>query len=442
MLRRKIYNKILAWKKSKGKECLLIRGARQVGKTYIVREFGKNEYDNFIEINFIKNSDYKEIFNGSLEAEEIYKRISYYVHNVELIPHKTLIFIDEIQKCANARTALKFLAEDGKYDVIASGSLLGLSYGEDDDDEVLEIPSVPVGYENSITMYPMDFEEFLWAYGYNGYPDINIDSLLLDNNKIPDSINEKYESLLTEYLVVGGMPEVVNTFIETKDFVKMANVQEKVLLSYKDDIIQHTKKVEKVKVSSCYNSIPNQLAKENKKFMYSVVEKHTTARKYQNSIQWLIDANMVNVCTNVSDPIIPLIASEKTNEFKLYINDTGLLTLMYGEETRRKLLNGSLKGNAKCGIYENFVAQTLIVNGYKLYYYKPNDYMELEFVIEHSGEVVPIEVKAGNNATISLNKFMMKFGSSVGYKVIDGNIGKNDKKIILPHWMIGVVVRK
>lgn len=381
-------------------------------------------------------SDLKVIFSGNRSAEEIYKRMTANIPGIKLIPGKTLIFLDEIQKCADARTALKFLAEDGRFDVIASGSLLGLAYGKDDDREVEEVESVPVGYEKPVTMYSLDFEEFLWAYGYSDSAVEYLKEFFDSMEKIPQDINDKYEGLLREYMVVGGMPEVVADFMENKDFGRVQEIQDKILSSYSDDISQHAKGAEKVKVRKCYDSIPVQLARENRKFKYSEVESKATARKFGDSIQWLHDANMAYICCNTTLPYVPLNAYSKDNEFKLYINDTGLLMALYGFAAKQALLNGKLKGPAKGGIYENFIAEAFVKNGYSLHYYKPDENSELEFLIEKDGEVVPVEVKAGNTATKSLNQFIEKYEPSVSYKLISGNIGKTDTKVTLPHYMV------
>ena len=435
MLKRKMYDTLLAWKKEDKKDCLLIKGARQVGKTYLVREFAKNEYASYVEINFHEQKSLKVIFEGDKSAEEIYKRLSANIPNVNLIPGKTLIFLDEIQKCADARTALKFLAEDGRYDVIASGSLLGLSYGKDADNEVEAVESIPVGYEKTVMMYSLDFEEFLWSYGYNDETVAYLKSFYESKTKVPPEIAERFEALLREYLVVGGMPEAVASFARYKDFNKVQIIQDKILASYADDISQHAKGAEKVKVRQCYDSIPRQLARENKKFKYSEVEHKATARKFGDSVQWLCDANMAHICYNTTTPILPLKAYEKSNEFKLYIQDTGLLLAMFGFATKQALLNGTLKGFAKGGIYENFVAETLVKNGYTLHYYKPNEASELEFIIEKNGEVVPIEVKAGNAATKSLDLFIESFSPTVAIKLIGGNVGIANKKLTIPHFL-------
>lgn len=435
MLRRKMYERLLEWKNTKSKECLLIKGARQVGKTYLVREFGRAEYESFIEINFHMQSALKVVFEGDRSAEEIYKRLTANIPGIKLIPGKTLIFLDEIQKCANARTALKFLAEDGRYDVIASGSLLGLAYGKDADDEVEPVESIPVGYEKPMMMYSLDFEEFLWAYGYEADTVEYLYSFYESKEKIPPEINQKFDNIFREYLVVGGMPEVVADFMEHKDFGRVQEIQEKIITSYADDISQHAKGAEKVKIRKCYDSIPRQLAREYKKFKYSEVESRATVRKYGDSVQWLCDANMVHACHNASIPMLPLNAYEKEGKFKLYLNDTGLLMALYGFATKQALLNGNLKGFAKEGIYENFVAETLVKKGYTLHYYKPNDDSELEFIIEKDGEVIPIEVKAGNTATKSLNLFMENYKPSKAIKLITGNVGEVDSKLTIPHYL-------
>lgn len=435
LLKRKMYDTLLAWKKEHQEECLLVKGARQVGKSFLIREFGKAEYESLVEINFHEQKSLKVIFDGDKTAEEIYKRLTANIPGVKLIPGKTLIFLDEIQKCAGARTALKFLAEDGRYDVIASGSLLGLSYGKDDDDEVEVVESIPVGYEKTVMMYSLDFEEFLWAYGYDDETVSYLQSFYGNEEKVPPEICEKFESIMREYLVVGGMPEVVASFAEYKDFTKVHELQDKILASYADDISQHAKGAEKTKVRMCYDSIPRQLARENKKFKYSEVEHKATSRKFRDSVQWLRDANMAYMCHNTTTPMLPLRAYEKDNEFKLYIADTGLLSAMFGFATKQALLNGTLKGFAKGGIYENFVAETLVKSGYTLHYYKPNNDSELEFIIEKDGEVIPIEVKAGNAPTKSLDAFVLEFAPSVALKLISGNVGKADNKLTLPHFL-------
>lgn len=436
MLKRKAYDKLLDWKNTKSKKCLMIKGARQVGKTYLVREFGKNEYKSFIEINFINQKELKSIFSDNLDADTIYKRMTALMSNIRLIPGETLIFLDEIQNCGNARTAIKFLTEDGRFDIISSGSLLGLNYSENGDSEAEEPASVPTGYEAFLTLYSLDFEEFLWAEGYD--PEIlnELRKNFLETKKVDDIINNKIEELFREYIVIGGMPEVVEEYIINHDFNRARVIQEQILENYRFDIAKYAKGVDKNKVRVCYDAIPKQLAKELKKFQYSTVEKGSTSKKYGGSVQWLIDSALVNPCYNIHEPYIPLMANSVDTQFKLYINDTGLLCATYGFETCRAILSNTIKGNAKGGIYENVIAESLIKNGYKLYYYKPDDNHELEFLIEKDGDVVPIEVKAGNTSTVSLNNFIIDYKPHIAYKLISGNVGKTDEKITLPHYMV------
>lgn len=437
MIKRKMYKYLINWKQKKDKSALIIKGARQVGKSYLVREFGRNEYESYIEINFLKNPLYKNIFKGDLSAEEIFKRLSAYIPNLKIIPFKTLLFLDEIQVCAEARTAVKFLVEDGSVDVISSGSLLCLSYLEDDDKNVTEPTSLPVGYEEQITMYSLDFEEFLWAKGYNDDAIAYLKDFYISNKEVPKELNDKYLELFREFMIVGGMPEVVQTFIDTNNFQEASKIQGKILADYQDDISKHAKGQEKIKVRQCYDSIPKQLAKEYKKFQYSVVEKGKTSKKYGGSIKWLCDSSLVNKCSNVNEAYIPLLAYEMDDQFKLYLNDTGLLLYLYGPETKLAILNNTLKGNAKGGIYENIISESLLKRGYKLYYYKTqNSSMEIEFVIEKNGEVIPIEVKAGNDSTPSLNSFINKYHPKVSYKFVNGNVGFLDGKKTLPHYMV------
>lgn len=237
-------------------------------------------------------------------------------------------------------------------------------------------------------------------------------------------------------MVVGGMPEVVASFMPQSDFNEAFRVQRKIISEYQNDISSHAKGKQKQKVRACYDSVPKQLAREMKRFQYAFVEKKQTSRKYGGSVKWLKDSNLVNVCYNVREPYIPLIANEIEEQFKMYINDTGLLTQMYGRETKIAIINNTIKGNAKGAVYENIISELLIKNGYKLHYYKPNDDQELEFIIEKDGEVVPIEVKAGNTKSVSLNKFMKDFFPKIGYKLISGNQGVINNIKTIPHYMV------
>ncbi len=440
VLKRKVYNELLRWKVQRRteelKKCLLLKGARQVGKSFIVQEFGRQEYASFLNIDFFRQPAMKGIFDGELTADEILKRITAYVRDFVLIPGDTLIFLDEIQCCGNARTAIKFLAEDFRFDVISSGSLLGLTYGEDEDEMVEQPESIPVGYESQLTMYSLDFEEFLWAEGYDASAIAALKSYYLSSETIPAAIHLKYEALFREFIVVGGMPEVVNVYVRHHDFNRVDRIQSDILAEYRDDISKHAKGREKALVRLCYDAVPKQLMKEQKKFQYSTVERGQTRRKYGGSVQWLKDSAMVQVSYNVNEPYLPLMANANEEQFKLYLNDTGLLCCAYGFDTKLAVLNDTIGGNARGGIYENAISECLIKRGYVLYYYKPDSKREIEFLIEKEGAFIPLEVKAGNRATPSLNQFIERYQPPYAYKLTNTQNGRVDAKITIPHYMV------
>lgn len=428
MLKRKFYDKLITWKRTKNQSCLLVKGARQIGKTYIIDYFGKTNYTSYIYINFIETPQAKDIFSEELSADEIYKRMTLVMPEIKLREKDTLIFLDELQECPNARTALKFLAIDDRFDVVASGSLLGISYRE--------VSSIPVGYELQAEMHSLDFEEYLWAVGYDETRIALLREYFDKKEKVPESIHNTMMKHLREYITVGGMPAVVNRFVESRHFGEVWQQQQQILDSYFDDISKYAAKTEKPKVKNCFLSVPKQLAKENKKFQFSVVEKKATARKYENSIEWLRDANFVRLCYNVSTPEFPIAAYEKEGQYKMYISDIGLLVALYGFDIKKTIIDDTLKGNAKGGIYENLIADMLVKRGYRLNYYRTdNGAVEIEFLISIDANVIPIEVKAGNGATVSLNELLKRADIPYGYKLISGNVGINGKKIVLPLYM-------
>lgn len=438
MLRRKFYDVLLNWKRMKKNECLLVKGARQIGKTFIIDQFGKTEYSSYIYINFIESPEQKHIFEGSLEAKEIYKRISIYLPNINYVDNDTLIFIDEIQSCPRARTALKFLALDNRYDVIASGSLLGLHYNklvEMEKEEEFSI-SIPVGYEREIEMFSLDFEEFLWANGITENAINQLKEYFIEKKFIEEYINNRYLNFLRTFLIVGGMPEVVNNYLSSNNFQETFSTQQKILKAYEYDIEHYAKNIEKPKIKNCYYSIPRQLAKEYTKFQYKNIEKNGNARKYANSIEWLIDAGLVKKVNNLSVPLMPLAAYEKEEDFKIYVSDIGLLTSMFGYPIQTALYNNTLSGPAKGGIYENLVFDILIKNCKKLNYYKnQNNSQEIEFLYENENGVIPVEIKSSRGQTISLNEFIKDYNPQIAYKLISGNIGLVGKKLTLPLYM-------
>ena len=425
MLRRKIYDKLLAWKNNKGKkDAILLRGVRQCGKTYIVREFGKREYKNFIEINFIERPDMQAVFSGNLDVDNMVQQIKLSMPGCQFIPGETLLFLDEIQDVPNARTSLKFWTQDGRFDCIASGSLLGMDYKNE--------VSIPVGYEQQLIMRTLDFEEFIWALG----AEVNLKEMLapyVDGAKrVPEAMHNSLNKYLQEYMVVGGLPEVVDTYIATKDFYQVHLLQEKILRDYQDDIAKYALNQDKIKAKQCFLSIPRQLSKENHKFQYSVVEKKATARKFTSSLDWLHNAGLIDFAYNVNSPWFPLKAHVKEDQFRVYLCDIGLLVAMYGYQLKIALLSDALEGPAKGGIYESLVADILAKRGEELYYYKKEDStLEIEFILERDCKLVPVEVKARKGSTRSLNELLKMDNIERGYKLTAQNTGVVEKKITL-----------
>ena len=433
MLRRKIYDKLLAWKNNKGKkDAILLRGVRQCGKTYIVREFGKREYKNFIEINFIERPDMQAVFSGNLDVDSMVQQMKLSMPGCQFIPGETLLFLDEIQDAPNARTSLKFWTQDGRFDCIASGSLLGIDYKNE--------VSIPVGYEQQLIMRTLDFEEFIWALG----AEVNLKEMLapyVDGAKrVPEAMHNSLNKYLQEYMVVGGLPEVVDTYIATKDFYQVHLLQEKILRDYQDDIAKYALNQDKIKAKQCFLSIPRQLSKENHKFQYSVVEKKATARKFTSSLDWLHNAGLIDFAYNVNSPWFPLKAYVKEDQFRVYLCDIGLLVAMYGYQLKIALLSDALEGPAKGGIYESLVADILAKRGEELYYYKKEDStLEIEFILERDCKLVPVEVKARKGSTRSLNELLKMDNIERGYKLTAQNTGVVEKKITLPLYMAAII---
>lgn len=428
MLKRKIYQQLQEWRDSHHEDCLLIKGARQVGKTFTITQFGQTEYESFIAINFIESPQLKALFDGDLSSSNIKKQMTMLIPGIQFIAEKTLIFLDEIQECPNARTALKFLAQDNTIDVIASGSLLGLSYAS--------VSSIPVGYERQIEMYGLDFEEYLWALGYSEETTNTLREHFHALEPLPDEVHKKMLEILHEFMAIGGMPAVVQAFVEKQNFATAYAEQEKILAAYLDDIAKFADVTTRNKARECYLSIPRQLAKENTKFKYGMVEKKGTARKFETALDWLRDANLVRYCRAVTTPQFPLRAYEDESKFRVYLSDPGLLCAMYGFEMIAAIIRDELQGPMKGGIYENVVADMLVKAGRDLHYWM-NDKgnIEIEFLLEKEASVVPVEVKAKRGATASLNKLLEQDDMKYGYKLSAGNIGVSGKKITLPLYM-------
>ena len=433
-LRRQFYDQLLAWKDSKGKECLLVKGARQVGKTYIIRKFGRENYEKFIEINFTKEPNLISAFDGNLDADTVFSGISALRRDFEIIPGRTLLFLDELQDCPNARTAFKFLAEDGRCDVVASGSLLGIKYKYRKRRERMEPKSIPVGYERQMTMYSLSFEEFLWANGITEDMIGRLRGHFERREIVPVVLNERFNRLVREYIVVGGMPEVVSEYVDSRHFGHVQTMQEKLLAAYADDIHKYAEPVDVPKIEGCFRAVPRTLAKENRKFKYGEVEKGGSARKFFSSVEWLKDAWLAAMAECVNEALPGLSAYVREDWFKLYLSDVGLLSSVYGMLVKHEILQGSLVGSVKGGIYENFVATVLQRNGHPLRYYR-NGESEVEFLVETSAGVVPVEVKAQTGRTLSLDKLLARPQVPFGYKLTGGNVGVSGKKITLPHYM-------
>ena len=431
MLKRKFYNKLLDWKKKSNKRPLFVRGARQIGKTYIIDYFGKTNYSCYIYINFLENSDYKRIFDGALDAATIYSRMSLMIQSARFSENDTLIFLDEIQECGNARTALKFLAQDARYDIVVSGSLLGVQYKN--------VKSIPVGYEEPVTMHSLDFEEYLWAKGYSQEQISALQDSFAERRKVDDLINDVLHRELREYMVIGGMPAVVQSFVQNRNFAEVDEIQRQIVSDYLDDIMNYAPDVEKPKIRNCFLSIPRQLARENenRKFKYAEVEKGVGARKFINSVEWLRGASMAEMAHNLTAPLFPLSAYEDGSAFKLYLSDIGILSSLYGFETKAAIINQTIRGSVKGALYENLIATGLVRRGYALRYLQDRRIpMEVEFLLEKDGKVVPLEVKASNASTASLNRLLEREDIEFGYKFTSGNVGVAGKKITLPHYMM------
>lgn len=426
---RKVEEQLTSWKASKKKKALLITGARQIGKTYIIRAFGKKNYKSFVELNFITQPDAKKIFSGNLDAETIIMNLSAFT-NEELIPGETLIFLDEIQECPNARTAIKFLVEDGSYDYIESGSLLGVNYKA--------VPSYPVGFEECIQMYPMDFEEFCIAN--------NIKKELLDylkdcyQKRIPptDLIHEKMINMFKYYIIVGGMPDVVKTFIEHKDIKQVIAVQNDILNLYRQDISKYTSK-EKVKVTNIFDRIPSELDQKNRRFNLASIDRNARLREYEDSFVWLSDAGVALPCYNLNELRAPLKISEQRRLFKLFMCDTGLLCAMCLENIQFEILQGNLSVNMG-GILENVFAQQLKSNGFSLRYYNRQKNGEIDFVVQKGSDVLPIEIKSGKTYKMhsALNNILEieEWDLKKGFVFCQGNYESVEKIHYIPWYMI------
>ena len=438
MLKRKIESVLSEWKNSKLKKPLVIKGIRQCGKTYIVRKFAKENYESVVYMNFILEPDKKTAFTGNIDVETIILNLSALIPNSRFINGKTCIILDEIQECREARTALKSFQMDGRFDVIATGSLLGVKgYGKSEMDMEEGQDSIPVGYENVVEMYPLDFEEFLWANGINEKVIAIVKSCFENETVVPDGIHKVMMELLYRYVIVGGLPDVVNTFLETKNIEQTYHVQRSLIAEYEDDMVKYAADEDKPRIRECFESIPKQLAKDNKKFQYSVLRKGARSAQYIGSIQWLEDAGIARRCYNTKVTELPLEGNAVSDCFKLYTTDIGLLVSMLDYGTQADILKGNLLGY-KGAIFENLVADFLCKSGQKLYYYQKDSGLELDFMVRYKSECVVIEVKAKSGQTKSLktvlkNKNVYHINNAI--KLGKYNVGREGEVLTIPLYM-------
>ena len=442
MFERKIYNDILAWYESLKikKKALIIKGLRQIGKTTIVKKFCEEHYENVIYIDFMHNASAKQIFDHDLDVNSLIISLSALNLSAKFIPYKTVIIFDELQECANARAALKPFMEDGRFDIICTGSLLGLrGYSKK------ASRGVSTGFEKTLIMKPMDFEEYLWAIGLDKTVIDYLKTSFNDKTLVSPAINNKMMRYFKEYLCVGGLPDIVTVYNETHDLKQVREEQLNILESYKDDFGKHLdeeeneiiNKKELVKIMDIYNSIPSQLAKENKKFQYSLVASNANARSYSGALTWLEEFGLISKCYNLKNLELPLDGNKDLDCFKIYVNDTGLFMAMLEEGMCNNIINGDLKVY-KGAIFENIIADAFNKLHKDLYYYHKNNGLEIDFVTRYNNELTLIEVKSNNGNAKSLKEVLTnktKYDVSSNFKLADTNIGTSKGINTIPLYM-------
>lgn len=423
--------------KNKDRKPLIVKGARQIGKTESIRNFAKNNYKNIVEINFVLQKQFKDIFDEGFDVDTIIKNISLRRPELEFTPNETLIFFDEIQDCINCATSLKSFREDGRYDVICSGSLMGINYNE--------IESNSVGNKEDYEMYSMDFEEFLWA---KGYKEKQIENLYEHMKNLEPFSNTELSVMFEnfkEYMIIGGMPAIVNEFVKNKNYSGTLKMQKQILSDYEEDITKYAKGLKCGKILSVYRKIPVFLGKENKKFQISKVESGARNREYLGTIEWLDNAGIINICYCLEQTELPLGGNYNPDNYRIFFRDTGLLIGSLDEEAQDDLRNNKNFNTYKGAIYENIIADMLVKEGYKLYFYKnEKGTLEMDFFIRDKDSLIPVEVKANDGSTISLNKLIedkkykdIKYGIKLGYK----NIGFNGKFYTFPYFLTFLLKR-
>lgn len=431
MLKRKAETLLKEWKNKKDRKCLIVQGARQVGKTFLIEHFGEENYGEVLEINFKQLISAADLFNGDLNIETIVNGLKFRFPDKKIIPGRTLIFLDEIQECPEAISSLKFWAIDNRYDVIASGSLPGIDYKR--------ASSYPVGYVDYIHMHALDFEEFLWGLGISEDMIGSLKDCFESRRSVPDPINRQMMNYYREYIAVGGMPEVVCEYVRSKDFREVDRIQRALLQGYQYDIVHYATAEEKIKAEKCYLSLSRQLLdKENHKFQYKELEHGGRAQKYYSSIEWLLKADIIQLCRFVSAVRYDLDDYARDDFFRAYTTDLSLLISMKDLSLKQHIIENTLSGNTKGGLYECAVADALYKKDYSLYFYKNDSTKkEIDFLIQKQGNVVPIEIKSSNTRASSLNSLIKNNPEiSLAYKLIDGNVGINEEGIVtIPLYM-------
>ena len=449
MLKRKIEDTLIKWKNKTGHKPLVIMGIRQCGKTFIAQHFAAENYKRVVYMNFIKEPERINAFVGSKDVDKILLNLSAQIQGVKFIPGETCLIFDEIQECPEARTSLKFFKEDGRFDVIATGSLLGVQgYGDElrkrrrklIRKEDLGINSVPVGSEEIVEMYPLDFEEFLWANGVNTEVIEALRKFYNEETSVPAGIHVAMKNYLNLYVAIGGLPAPVNAFLATNNMNAVSEEYQAILKEYRDDMIKYAPDKDKPHIRECFNSIPKQLAKENKKFQFNKVSKNARSRDYMGCIEWLIDSGVIIKCNCLIFPELPLKGNEDESKYKLYYPDTGLLVASLDEEAQLDLRTNKNLGVYKGALYENFVAEAFVKQGLGLFYYKKeNSTLEEDFFVRTQDELIPVEVKSNNNNSKSLSSLIGSERYSDiqhGIKFGDCNIGYANNIHTLPYFCV------
>ena len=439
MYRRKIENVLQSWLDDSTHKPLVVKGVRQCGKTSSVMDFATKHFKHVVYLDFRKHPDYKKFFTPNLEVDSIIMRITAAMPSVEVEADNTCFVFDEIQDCPRARGSLKYFHLDGRYDVMCTGSLLGVNgYKTIEERKEEEEASIPVGFEEIVNMYPMDFEEWLWA---NGIKDIHFEYLrkcLSCETPVEEALHDRFHELLHQYIIVGGMPEAVTIFLETKQIGKVLSVQRRIVDEYKSDMVKYALPADKSRIRECFESIPAQLAREYKKFTYTIVRPGGRGRDYAGSLQWIEDAGIINRCYNLKITELPLDGNKDKESFKVYMADIGLLVSMLEEGTQSSILEGNLF-SYKGAIIENLVADILGKMGRKLYYFRKDSGLELDFVMRYQGECCPLECKATTGNAKSLQtvlKHPEHYHVHHAIKSGDYNIGRNGPLLTIPLYMI------